>query len=317
MDKKLIRETLASAGDMRELILQTEILLENAGLYFGHGTDNALHEAAYLVSYSMQLSPDFPDTDLQREVSGEQKQQLAELLWERISTRKPAAYLTHEAWFAGHKFYVDERVLVPRSPIAELIADRFEPWMEPEKIERALDLCTGSGCIAIAMALALPEIRVDASDISSGALAVARTNVERYGLVGRVEVVESDLFSSLRGRTYDLIVSNPPYVDAADMAALPTEYQHEPAMGLAAGGQGLDFVLPLLEQAPAHLNPGGALIVEVGNSAEALVELLPGVPFTWLEFEYGGHGVFLLMADQVQQAAIAIKALPPASGGSA
>ena len=317
MDKKLIRETLASAGDMRELILQTEILLENAGLYFGHGTDNALDEAAYLVSYSMQLSPDFPDTDLQREVSGEQKQQLAELLWERISTRKPAAYLTHEAWFAGHKFYVDERVLVPRSPIAELIADRFEPWMKPEKIERALDLCTGSGCIAIAMALALPEIRVDASDISSGALAVARTNVERYGLVGRVEVVESDLFSSLRGRTYDLIVSNPPYVDAADMAALPTEYQHEPAMGLAAGGQGLDFVLPLLEQAPAHLNPGGALIVEVGNSAEALVELLPGVPFTWLEFEYGGHGVFLLMADQVQQAAIAIKALPPASGGSA
>jgi ribosomal protein L3 glutamine methyltransferase len=294
---------------MRDTILETERLLDEAEIYFGHGTDNALDEAAYLVSYCMELPPDFTDEDLEREVSHAAKQRLAELLWQRIASRKPAGYLTNEAWFAGLRFYVDERVLIPRSPFAELIADRFEPWVDADNIERALDLCTGSGCIAIAMAGALPQAHIDASDISAEALAVARINVEQYGLEQRVSLIESDLFAALEDRRYDLIVSNPPYVDAADMAALPDEYRHEPAMGLAAGSAGLDFVLPLLRQAPRHLNPGGVLIVELGNSAEALADLLPAVPFTWLEFEFGGHGVFLLTAEQLNEASEAVRAV--------
>jgi len=309
MEKTDIHRALVPAADMRELILQTESLLDASGIYFGHGTDNALDEAAYLVSYSLGLAPDFTDQDLQRQATDEQKQQLADLLWQRISTRKPAAYLTHEAWFAGLKFYVDERVLIPRSPFAELITDQFEPWVDASKVQNALDLCTGGGCIAIAMAEALSQARIDASDVSAGALAVARINVEQYALADRIELIESDLFAGLGRRRYDLIVSNPPYVDAGDMAALPEEYRHEPAMGLAAGTEGLDFVLPMLREAPQHLNPGGVLIVEVGNSAEALADLLPEVPFTWLEFEFGGHGVFLLTAEQLSEASEAVRAV--------
>jgi len=300
MDAIDISATLSTATDMRDLILKSRSLLEEQGLYFGHGTDNALDEAAYLVSYCMQLPPDFSDADLQQLPTTEQKQQLAQLLQQRIASRKPAAYLTHEAWFAGLKFYVDERVLIPRSPIAELISEQFYPWVEADSVKSALDLCTGSGCIAIAMALALPGAKIDAADISGDALQVAGINVANYQLESRVSLIESDLFAGLGDRTYDLIVSNPPYVDAQDMAALPDEYRHEPALGLAAGVQGLNCVIPMLRDAPAHLNPGGVMIVEVGNSAEALVEILPRVPFTWLEFEFGGHGVFLLEASQLQ-----------------
>lgn len=286
---------------VREVIHQGQQVLEDAGVYFGHGTDNALDEAAWLVSHAAGLPPDFPESALEQVLTEAQYQAAMTLLEKRVTTRLPAAYLLQEAWFAGHRFHVDQRVLVPRSPIAELIRDQFRPWLSPDRIGSVLDLCTGSGCIAIATALALPGARVDATDLSPDALDVARINVEAHGLASRVALIESDLFDALPGRHYDLIVSNPPYVDARDMAGLPEEYRHEPAPGLAAGDDGLALVIPILQQAAAFLNPGGALIVEVGNSAAALQARLPRVPFTWLEFSQGGEGVFLLEAAQVQQ----------------
>ncbi len=284
---------------LRDLILEGRDALDAAGVWFGHGTDNALDEAAWLVSHAVGLPPDFPDAELDRVLTPGQVQAARELVARRIATRQPAAYLIGEAWFAGLPFFVDERVLVPRSPLAELIAERFQPWLVPERIRRVLDLCTGSGCIAIATALALPEAQVDASDISPGALEVARRNVVRHGVQDRVGLYAADLFDGLPAGEYDLILSNPPYVDAEDMAALPPEYWQEPALGLAAGEKGLDLVIPLLQQAGRHLAPDGVLIVEVGNSAEALQAAFPRVPFVWLEFAHGGEGVFLLDAAQL------------------
>lgn len=281
------------------MILWGQQYLEDGDIYFGHGTDNALDEAAWLVSHAVGLAPTFSDAELEQVLSAGQQAKVKTLLTRRVRERIPAAYLTHEAWFAGHRFYVDERVLVPRSPLAELILDQFQPWVEPKQLQRVLDLCTGSGCIAIATALALPQAKVDATDISPDALDVARRNVADYGLAQRVEVIESNLFDALPGRRYDLIVSNPPYVDAADMAALPEEYRREPRMGLSAGEDGLDLVVPMLQQATEYLTPDGVMIVEVGNSAEALQTRFPSVPFTWLEFSYGGEGVFLLEAAQL------------------
>ena len=285
---------------LRDLILESRDRLEAAGVWFGHGTDNALDEAAWLVSHAAGLPPDFDDAELDRTLTPGQVQSARELVSRRIETRQPTAYLTGEAWFAGLPFYVDERVLVPRSPLAELIAERFQPWLAPERIHRVLDLCTGSGCIAIATALALPEARVDASDISEDALAVARRNVARHGVGERVQLYRSDLFDALPDREYDLIISNPPYVDAQDMAALPAEYRREPALGLAAGETGLDLVIPMLQQAGRYLAADGVLIVEVGNSAEALQATFPQVPFVWLAFAHGGEGVFLLDAAQLR-----------------
>jgi len=281
------------------MILRGEQILDAAGVYFGHGTDNALDEAAWLVSHAVGLPPTFSDTQLEQVLSAEQQAAVEKLLERRVKERLPAAYLTQEAWFAGHRFYVDERVLVPRSPLAELILDEFQPWLDATRVTRVLDLCTGSGCIAIATALALPQVQVDATDVSPDALEVARRNVADYGLAQRVALIESDLFDALQGRRYDLIISNPPYVDAEDMAALPEEYRREPQLGLTAGPEGLDLVIPMLQQAPDHLTPNGMMIVEVGNSAEALQARFPTVPFTWLEFSYGGEGVFLLEAPQL------------------
>ncbi|MGH8320667.1 MAG: 50S ribosomal protein L3 N(5)-glutamine methyltransferase [Gammaproteobacteria bacterium] len=269
-----------------------------AQLHFGHGTSNAVDEALNLALHGVQLDHDIPDWLLQTRLTDAEKRTVYDLLRRRVEERKPYAYITNHARFAGLDFFVDERVLVPRSPIAELIEKGFEPWMEPERVRHVLDLCTGSGCIAIACARAFPDAAVDATDISSEALEVARINVERLHVAARTTLHKADVFDGLPPVRYDIIVSNPPYVDAEDMAALPDEHRHEPVLGLAAGIDGLDSVRRILAGAPAYLAPGGILVVEVGNSRWALEQEFPETPFTWLEFERGQAEVFLLNAEQ-------------------
>jgi len=286
---------------IQDLIRWGASRFNEAGLIFGHGTENAFDEALMLVTHVLHLPIRFPEQFLGARVTAKEREAVVAMIEQRIETRKPAAYLTHEAWFAGLPFYVDERVLVPRSPLAEWIERGFEPWLKADTVERVLDLCTGGGCIAIACAAHFENAWVDAVDISEDALAVARKNVERHELEDWVRLIRSDLFSKLPTRRYQLVISNPPYVSAEEMAHLPEEYRHEPEVGLAAGHQGLDVVVRILAQAGNYLEPDGILVVEVGNSQEMLTECFPDVPFMWLEFERGGHGVFLLDAQQVQQ----------------
>ena len=271
-----------------------------AQLFFGHGTDNALDEAIVLISHALHLPPEIPDILWQSRLTSAEKQTVLALFEQRVQQRIPVPYLTHEAWFAKLRFYVDKRVLIPRSPFGELIEQQFEPWIAPNQIRYVLDLCTGSGCIAIASAmLAFPYADIDAVDVSSEALEVAQQNIKNYGLEQRVHLVQSNLFVNLKDKHYDLIVCNPPYVDAKELQNMPDEYHHEPKIGLEAGLDGLHFVKRILQEAYQYLTPEGVLIVEVGLSQNSLVELFPETPFTWLEFQQGGEGVFLLTAEQL------------------
>jgi len=290
---------MAAGMTARDLIRQGTALFIREGLTFAHGTDNAEDEAAALVLHALGIGYDQPDSVLDRPLTAAQCAGVQSLLEARTTTRKPAAYLINEAWFAGLPFYVDERVLVPRSPIAELVESGFYPWIDPLRVTRVLDLCTGSGCIAVAVALAFPDATIDAADISSEALDVARINIQRHGVEGRVNPVQSDVFTGLAGRVYDVIVSNPPYVPARDLEHLADEFRHEPELGLAAGLDGMDVVVRILQDAALHLADAGILVVEVGHYRDILEDLFPEVPFTWLDFEYGGEGVFLLDAGQL------------------
>ncbi|WP_435100076.1 50S ribosomal protein L3 N(5)-glutamine methyltransferase [Arhodomonas sp. AD133] len=273
-----------------------------AGVHFGHGTDNAIDEAAALVLHALHLPPDLHDAYFPCRLTADEKAAIAARVRRRVEERLPLAYITHEGWFLGLPFYVDERVLVPRSPVAELIETGFEPWLDPEAVERVADIGTGSGCIAIGCALAFPGAEVDALDLSEDALAVARINVDRHGVDDRVRPLRSDLLAGVSGdRRYDLIVANPPYVDAEAMADLPEEYRHEPRTGLAGGEDGLDFVHPLLRQAAERLTEHGILVCEVGHSWPAMEAAYPDLALTWLEFERGGEGVFLVEAAELQR----------------
>jgi len=284
-----------------QLIRYGAAAFEEARLWFGHGSDNAFDEAAELVFFAAGLKHEEGAEAYERALTDAQREAVLRLFERRIGERIPAAYLTRRMWFAGHEFYVDERVLVPRSPLAEVIEARFEPWIDAAAVRRVLDIGTGSGCIAIAAALALPTAAVDASDASQDALAVAAVNVERFKLGSRVRLVRADVFQGLAQQRYDVIISNPPYVGEDEMAELPEEYRREPQSGLHGGRDGLDIVRRILAEAAQHLHPHGVLIVEVGNSETTLIDAFPKAPFVWLEFERGGGGVFVLTAAQLAE----------------
>ena len=296
--KTTLADAVAELVTIRDFIRFTVSCLRSADVHVGHGSEDHFAEASALVMQTLSLQWSADAEILDAKLLRSEKQAIVDLIDKRINERTPLGYLLNLSYFCGHPFYVDERVLIPRSPIAELIEDRFAPWLENEP-QRILDLCTGSGCIAIAMAYVFPDAIIDATDISLDALSVAAVNIEHHQLAAEnVNLIESDLFSKLPNQRYDLIVSNPPYVDAEDMADLPEEYQREPELALAAGVDGLDIVRKMLAEAADFLTEDGLLVVEVGNSEWALAQSFPEVEFDWVEFKRGGSGVFVLTAQQ-------------------
>ncbi len=286
------RETDA-LSTVRDLVRWGASRFNEAGLHFGHGTDNALDEAFHLVLHALHLTPDIPAIYLESAVTAKERAAALKLLRARVTTRKPAAYLLGKIHFAGLEFEVDENVLIPRSPIGELIEREFAPWLQ-QPPARVLDLCTGSGCIGIACAAAFPEAQVDLADISTKALAVARRNIARHAMGNQVRAIRSDVFDSLTNEVYDLIVTNPPYVPNAEWKALAAEFRHEPKLALAAGNDGMDVVAGILAEAPRHLSNDGWLVCEVGGSVAEFEARWPDLPVTWVEFERGGDGVFII-----------------------
>jgi len=301
LDKIFVDEAVNELHTIQDMLRWSVSRFSAADIWYGHGTDNPWDEAVQLVLPTLYLPLDIPEDMRSARLTSSERHRIVERVIRRVNERVPVAYLTNKAWFCGHEFYVDERVLVPRSPVGELINNRFAGILSDEP-RHILDMCTGSGCIAIACAYAFPEAEVDAVDISTDALAVTEQNISAHGLEQNVTPICADLFRQLPQTQYDLIVTNPPYVDADDMDDLPDEYRHEPELGLAAGRDGLKLVRRILACAPDYLSEQGVLICEVGNSMVHMIEQYPDVPFTWLEFDNGGDGVFLLTKQQIVDA---------------
>lgn len=296
-----MNELLDELITLRDWLRYAISRFNKAGLFFGHGCDNATDEAAWLILHTLHLPHDKLEPFLDARLTRTERRDVLNILQHRIDQRLPAAYLTKEAWLGEFKFYVDERVIVPRSYFAKLLEEGFAPWIEdPDAVENALDLCTGSGCLAILMAHAFPFAHIDAVDLSADALAVAQRNITDYGLEEQVELIESDLFKALGNRRYDLILSNPPYVTSASMATLPQEYRHEPALALAAGADGLDIVRRILSEADRYLNPNGLLAVEVGHNRELVEEAFPDIPLTWIDTEDGEGKIFIVQKEHLK-----------------
>ena len=295
MTPDLFEQAQNELSTLRDLMRFAVSRFNEAGIFFGHGSDNAWDEAAYLLLHSLHLPVDQLDPYMDARLTGAERTSALETIRRRITERVPAAYLTKEAWLGDFRFYVDERVIVPRSHIAELLREQLSPWVnDPWAVERVLDMCTGSGCLAILAADAFPEAAVDAVDLSPDALAVARINVEDYGLDERIRLIQSDAFFAIPDEKYDIIISNPPYVNAESMAGLPEEYRREPDMALASGEDGLDFVRTLLTEAAQHLNPDGILVVEIGHNKDELERAFPRLSFVWLDTSAGDRFVFML-----------------------
>jgi len=299
-DQTMTGQPLSSLITVRDWLRYAVSRFNAAELFFGHGSSNAFDEAAYLILHTLHLPLDRLEPFLDARLLPDEASQIARLLDRRVDERLPAPYLTHEAWLQGYRFYVDQRVIVPRSFLAPMILEHLQPWLtQPENVFSALDLCTGSGCLAVLLAEAFPDAEIDAVDLSSDALEVAQRNVSDYGLDERITLYQGDLFAPLAGKTYDLIVSNPPYVNADSVAALPPEYCHEPALALGSGADGLDATRIILRDAARHLNPGGMLAVEIGHNRAAMEDAFPDLELVWPEIEGGSDTVFLLTREQL------------------